>query len=243
MRYALIVLLLLGAGRAVAAEADLIVHNAKVVTVDEKFRLAEAVAVADGRVTAVGDNAAVLKLKGPKTRVIDAGGRTVLPGLYDSHVHLMTPRLIRSALSGGITTLITAGWEEPPWRWQRMVEAFEPLPVCLRQLTLAGRGDVVEEAPEMPGFLDLQLLPGSNLGQRGSGPVLCQERGDALEPAGDRTQSVGERREVARHQQEQGIPKGIERERSTFPGPDLFAVEEGFPEVMELQVAFEPGLP
>jgi predicted amidohydrolase YtcJ len=67
--------------------ADLIVHNAKVVTVDAKFSTAAAVAVKDGRVLAVGDDAAVLKLKGPKTRLIDAGGRTVLPGLYDSHVH------------------------------------------------------------------------------------------------------------------------------------------------------------
>src|SRR4051794_22729551 len=67
--------------------ADLIVHNAKVVTVDAKFSAMKAVAVKDGRVLATGDDEAVLKLKGPKTRLIDAGGRTVLPGLYDSHVH------------------------------------------------------------------------------------------------------------------------------------------------------------
>jgi predicted amidohydrolase YtcJ len=67
--------------------ADLIVHHAKVVTVDAKFRVVQAVAVKDGRILAVGDNEPILKLKGPKTRVIDADGRTVLPGLYDSHVH------------------------------------------------------------------------------------------------------------------------------------------------------------
>ncbi len=70
-----------------AAPADLIVHNAHVVTVDAKFSTARAVAVADGKITAVGDDATVLKHKGPKTRVIDAKGKTVLPGLYDSHVH------------------------------------------------------------------------------------------------------------------------------------------------------------
>jgi predicted amidohydrolase YtcJ len=67
--------------------ADLIVHHAKVVTVDAKFRIAQAVAVKDGTILAVGDNDPVLKLKGPKTRLIDADGKTVLPGMYDSHVH------------------------------------------------------------------------------------------------------------------------------------------------------------
>ena len=66
---------------------------------------------------------------GPHTEVIAAHGLIATPGAIDSHVHLLTPRLIPSALSGGITTLITAGWEEPVWRWQRTVEAFEELPV------------------------------------------------------------------------------------------------------------------
>src|SRR5262249_14993791 len=70
-----------------AEPADLIVHNAKVVTLDEKVVFGEAVAVRGGRVAAVGTDTVVLKLKGPKTRLIDAGGKTVLPGLYDSHVH------------------------------------------------------------------------------------------------------------------------------------------------------------
>jgi predicted amidohydrolase YtcJ len=67
--------------------ADLIVHNAKVVTVDPKFRLAEAVAIKGGKVIAVGDDEDVVPLAGPTTRSIDADGHTVLPGLYDSHMH------------------------------------------------------------------------------------------------------------------------------------------------------------
>lgn len=69
------------------APADLIVQNGKVLTVDAKFATAEAVAVRGGKVVAVGTSNEVLKLKGPKTRVIDAGGHTVMPGLYDSHTH------------------------------------------------------------------------------------------------------------------------------------------------------------
>ncbi|HVS37490.1 MAG TPA: amidohydrolase [Gemmataceae bacterium] len=81
------VALLIGAGASRADNAELIVHHAKVVTVDDQFRIAEAVAVKDGRIVAVGGNDDVLKWKGPNTKVIDAAGRTVLPGLYDSHVH------------------------------------------------------------------------------------------------------------------------------------------------------------
>jgi predicted amidohydrolase YtcJ len=80
--------LLLAAAPGVAGEpADLIVHNARVVTVDDRFRIVQAVAVRAGRVVAVGDDRTVLKHTGAKTRMVDAKGRTVLPGLFDSHVH------------------------------------------------------------------------------------------------------------------------------------------------------------
>jgi predicted amidohydrolase YtcJ len=69
------------------ADADLIVHRAKVVTVDASFSMAEALAVRDGKIVAVGTDAEVMKNKGPATKVIDAGGNMVLPGLMDSHVH------------------------------------------------------------------------------------------------------------------------------------------------------------
>jgi predicted amidohydrolase YtcJ len=72
------------------APADLIVHHAKIVTVDPKFSIAEAIAVRDGRVQALGDDESIFKLSGAKTRIIDANGQTVLPGLYDSHVHPLT---------------------------------------------------------------------------------------------------------------------------------------------------------
>lgn len=91
MRAAVLAGLLLAAGFGPTARAadpaDLIVHHGKVVTVDPTFSLAQAVAVRGGKIVAVGTNADVLKMKGPSTWVIDAGGKTVLPGLYDSHVH------------------------------------------------------------------------------------------------------------------------------------------------------------
>jgi len=69
------------------AQPDLIVHHAKVVTVDESFSIAEAMAIRGDRIQAVGKNDAILKLAGPDSRLIDLHDRTVIPGLIDSHVH------------------------------------------------------------------------------------------------------------------------------------------------------------
>jgi predicted amidohydrolase YtcJ len=84
---ALVVSWTLSLSARAADPADLIVHNAKVVTLDARSSIVEAVAARDGKLLAVGTNADVLKLKGDKTRVIDAKGKVVLPGLYDSHAH------------------------------------------------------------------------------------------------------------------------------------------------------------
>ena len=67
--------------------ADVIVRNAKVITVDGGSRIAEAVAIRGDRIAVVGTNAEADALAGPATRTIDAKGRSLLPGLYDSHVH------------------------------------------------------------------------------------------------------------------------------------------------------------
>jgi predicted amidohydrolase YtcJ len=69
--------------------ADLIVTNAKVITVDPQRPQATAFAVKDGTFVAVGDDADVAPHRGEKTRVIDAKGHTVIPGLNDSHAHVV----------------------------------------------------------------------------------------------------------------------------------------------------------
>jgi predicted amidohydrolase YtcJ len=70
-----------------AADPDLILHNGKVVTVDRAFSIRQALAVASGRVLRVGTDEEVLKTRGPATRLVDLGGKMVLPGLIDSHAH------------------------------------------------------------------------------------------------------------------------------------------------------------
>ena len=74
---------------AQAQTADTILVNGKIVTVDDRFTIAEALAVRGGRIVAVGATADIDKLKGPQTRVIDLARRTVIPGLIDNHAHWM----------------------------------------------------------------------------------------------------------------------------------------------------------
>jgi predicted amidohydrolase YtcJ len=88
-----ILILLVGAGLLFGADADLILHNGKVVTVDPEFSIRQAVAVKAGKIVAVGASQTVLAERGPHTRVIDLHGRMVLPGLFDSHVHPLSAGL------------------------------------------------------------------------------------------------------------------------------------------------------
>jgi predicted amidohydrolase YtcJ len=89
LRSITLVIALLGPSSALtAAPADLIIRDAHIVTVDPNFSIAQAAAIRDGRFIAVGSDAAVLKTRGPKTRIVDLRGRTVLPGFNDTHVHL-----------------------------------------------------------------------------------------------------------------------------------------------------------
>jgi predicted amidohydrolase YtcJ len=74
-------------GELAGAEADLILHGGKVVAVDEKFSIGEAVAVAGGKVLRVGSDADVLRHRGSRTEMVDLKGRVVIPGLIDSHTH------------------------------------------------------------------------------------------------------------------------------------------------------------
>ncbi len=69
--------------------ADTIIHHAKVITVDKDFSIAEAIAIKDGRIVAVGSDEEIFRwVEQGRTKVIDAEGSPVMPGLYDSHVHI-----------------------------------------------------------------------------------------------------------------------------------------------------------
>jgi predicted amidohydrolase YtcJ len=83
-------------GSASAETADTLLFNGKILTVDRDFSVREAIAIAHGRVLATGTTADMKKLADDKTGLVDLGGRTVIPGLTDGHIHG-----IRAALTFG----------------------------------------------------------------------------------------------------------------------------------------------
>src|SRR5262245_38435170 len=102
-KYLLGLLLLLAAAAPIGAQSlppevvsypEVIVHNGKIYTMDDKSNTAtpstivEALAIRDGKIIATGNNKQILSLRGPQTRVIDVKGRTVVPGIIDTHSHL-----------------------------------------------------------------------------------------------------------------------------------------------------------
>ncbi|GLX70991.1 amidohydrolase [Paenibacillus glycanilyticus] len=86
-------------------EASLIIHNANIVTMDDSKSTATALAVKDGHFLAVGDDADVMKYRGPATQVVNANKRMLIPGLNDSHIHL---------IRGGLNYNLELRWDGVP---------------------------------------------------------------------------------------------------------------------------------
>ena len=105
--------------------ADLIVTNARIYTVDESHPLAEAMAVRAGKVEFVGSARAVEALQGPSTRVIDLGGKTVIPGMVDAHGHVdnlgLALRIVdltgTSSYDEVIARVVAKAKTTPPGQW------------------------------------------------------------------------------------------------------------------------------
>ncbi len=89
---------------------DLILVGGTVITVDAEFSIAEALAVDEGQIAAVGSIEAILALRGTDTRVVDLGGATVMPGIVDPHIHMIqheTPDV--EAMAAAQQSLIESG--------------------------------------------------------------------------------------------------------------------------------------
>jgi predicted amidohydrolase YtcJ len=102
----LLVLALLSLSTAAqgAGNADTILINGKIATVDDRFTMAQALAIKDRRVIASGSNDAVRKHAGTSTKVIDLKGRTVIPGLIDNHSHWIRAAEHDELRFDGVTT-------------------------------------------------------------------------------------------------------------------------------------------
>ncbi len=111
------------------AQPDLIVHNAKVYTVDDANPTAQAIAIKNGRFVAVGSNDEIKGFGGSSTKLLDAGGATIVPGFHDTHLHADGQTLLYEVLVGNpfevefvtidsiIAKLKAKAEQTPPGQW------------------------------------------------------------------------------------------------------------------------------
>src|SRR6266849_4395035 len=140
-------------------QPDSIVHNAKIAT-NGVPSFVEAVAIKDGKISAVGRSDEILRQRGPATNVIDCGGRTVIPGLNDSHMH---------PIRGGLSYNLELRWDgvpsladamgmlreqvkrTPPNHWVRVIGGWSEFQFAERRMpTLA---ELNAAAPDTPVFV------------------------------------------------------------------------------------------
>ncbi|HWL21322.1 MAG TPA: amidohydrolase [Bradyrhizobium sp.] len=147
-------------GSASAETADTVLFNGKILTVDRDFSVREAIAIAHGRVLATGTTADMKKLTDDKTGLIDLGGRTIIPGLTDGHIHGIRAALTFGAevnwigvptLKDALDKIREAAKTQPPGSWivvaggwteEQFAEKRRPTPQ-----------DVAEAAPQNPVYI------------------------------------------------------------------------------------------
>lgn len=140
--------------------ADLIVVNAKVHTVDEAQPDASAFAVKDGLFIAVGGEAEISRHRGVSTRVIDAGGRCVIPGLNDSHLHAVRAGRFYNlelrwdgvdSLERGLALIRTQAARTPEGQWVRVIGGWSPFQFVEKRMPTVA--ELNEAAPNTPVFV------------------------------------------------------------------------------------------
>ncbi|MCC7487121.1 MAG: amidohydrolase [Burkholderiales bacterium] len=212
-----------------AGEADLILCNGKVITVDGRFRIAEAVAICADRFVAVGGDAEVRELAGPATRVVDLGGRAVVPGLIDGHAHvdreglkLVFPSLgkVRSIadIQERIAALVRGA---RPGEWIVTMPIGDPptyfnVPEILRERRFPTRHDLDRVAPRNPVYI--RSIWGF---WRHTTPLVSIANTRALELAGITRETASPLPSVEIEKDASGEPTGVFIENTLMPVVEL----------------------
>lgn len=140
--------------------ADLILHNGKIATQDDRRSVVEAAAIRDGRFLAVGSDREVMRSRGEHTQIIDLKKRTVIPGLNDSHLHLIRGGLNYNlelrwdgvpSLLDGLRMLREQAQRTPPGQWVRIVGGWTEFQFAERRMPTLD--ELNQAAPDTPVFV------------------------------------------------------------------------------------------
>ena len=142
--------------------ADWVLINGKIITLDSDSSIKEAVAIKDGLIAAVGTDGEMRRWRGPQTREINLGGRTVIPGLIDSHIHATVAGLtwdsdlrwerLRS-LAQGLKQIAAAAKTKPIGEWIVVGGGWTPVQFAERRLP--SRAELDAAAPKNPVYIQI----------------------------------------------------------------------------------------
>ena len=141
-------------------EADCLVVNGRIATQDARRSFVAALAIRDDRILATGSTDDMLKYRGPSTTVIDVGGRTVIPGLIDSHMHIIRGGLHYNmelrwdgvpSLADALRMLRVQAQRTPPPQWVRVVGGWSEFQFAERRMPTLD--ELNEAAPDTPVFV------------------------------------------------------------------------------------------
>ena len=171
------------------AYPDTLLVGGKIVTVDPNATVAEALAILNGRISAIGSSAEIRRLAGPLTSIVELGGRTVIPGLIDSHLHAIRDGRtfgVRpdwsgvSTLKQALDTIRAAGRKTPPGTWIIVIGGWDPYQFVEKRSPTSQELD--EAAPDHPVYVQ-QLYDFAVLSRRAMQALHITAQ-TAIPPAG-----------------------------------------------------------
>src|ERR1043165_7958207 len=160
---AVLSLMLVGVVPLCAQAPDTILVNGKILTVNNSFSTREGIAIYDGRILALGTTAEIRKIATSRTRVIDLQGRTVIPGLIDSHIHAIRAALSFStevnwigaaSLAEGLSRLHDASLTAKPGAWLIVVTPAATLDT-FKEHRRPTQAELIAAAPNHPVYVQL----------------------------------------------------------------------------------------
>src|SRR5246127_558146 len=172
--------------------SDLILINGRIATQDERRSFAQAVAIRDGRFASVGSNEQIMALRSPNSEVIDLGGKTVIPGLNDSHMHPIRGGLNYNmelrwdgvpSLADALRMLREQAQRTPPPQWVRVVGGWTEFQFAERRMPTLEEINAV--SPDTPVFV-LHLYDRAFL--NGAALRACGYTKDTPDPPGGEIQ-------------------------------------------------------
>src|SRR5262245_10883776 len=214
--------------------ADLILRNGKIITSDGKSTVTEAIAIANDKIVAVGPNDAMTPHAGPRTRIVDLKGKTVIPGITDGHAHMdreglraVFPSLGRVRSIKDIQDRIAdLARSKKPGQWIVTMPIGDPpyyfdVPDILAEKRWPNRQELDKAAPDNPVYI--RSIWGF---WRGTFPIVSIANTEALKRAGITRDTVSPAKSLTIEKDANGDPTGVFVEQEMQPITELIWFRE-----------------